>query len=175
MARGGSVVKFTLYGIVEVILLIVIWHFLSTMEWFPVYLSLPTEVLSQMGGLLFTGEVFAHMQISLYRSLFSFLLVAIIGTTLGVLAGYFKPIGTFFDPLISFLNPVPKIALLPVFLVWFGVTDTTRILIIFTSAFFPAFIATIDGARNVNQLYLWNAENMGAKPFTILRKVVSQY
>src|SRR5699024_5089206 len=172
MANGGSIIKFTLYAVVEVILLLVLWHVFSLTEWFPVYLSSPTEVFAEMGELLFTGEVFAHVQISLYRSLFSFVLVAVIGTTLGILAGFFKPIGIFFDPLISFLNPVPKIALLPVFLVWFGVTDTTRILIIFTSAFFPAFIATIDGARNVNQLYLWKAENMGAKPLTILRKIV---
>lgn len=172
MSSSANAVKFTVYAILEVIILIVMWHFLSLTEWFPVYLSSPTEVFSQMGGLLFSGEIFSHMQISLYRSLFSFLLVAVIGTVLGILAGYFKPIGSFFDPLISFFNPVPKIALLPVFLVWFGVTDTTRILIIFTSAFFPAFIATIDGVRNIDKLYLWNAKSMGAGPFTILYKVV---
>lgn len=170
--KGSNVIKFTLYAVVEIAVLILAWQVLSRFEWFPVYLASPTEVFTQMKDLLVSGEIFAHMQISLFRSLFSFFLVVTIGTILGILAGYFKPIGTFFDPLISFLNPVPKIALLPVFLVWFGVTDTTRILIIFISAFFPAFIATVDGVRNIDKLYLWNAKNMGASPFTILYKVV---
>src|SRR5690606_12823912 len=94
------------------------------------------------------------------------------GTGLGILAGFFQPIGRFFDPVVSFFNPIPKIALLPVFLVWFGVTDTTRILIIFTSAFFPCFIATLDGVRGINRLYLWSAENMGASKFKMLYRVV---
>lgn len=118
------------------------------------------------------GTLYQHVGTSLYRTIIGFILVILIGTSLGIIAGYFNSVGRFFDPLISFFNPIPKVALLPVFLVWFGVSDTTRILIIFTSAFFPCFIATLDGVRQVNKLFVWKAENLGASKLTILYKII---
>ncbi|MFS0575800.1 ABC transporter permease [Sporosarcina sp. 179-K 3D1 HS] len=172
MQSNMNAVKFTVYAIIELVLFILLWHFLSKLSVFPKYLSNPSVVLGNIWEMFSTKEIFPHIEVSLYRTLVSFLLVIIIGTGLGVLAGYFKPVGRFFDPLISFFNPIPKIALLPVFLVWFGVTDTTRILIIFTTAFFPCFISTIDGVRGISKLHFWSAKNMGASQLQILRRVI---
>ncbi len=172
MQSSMNALKFTVYALVELLLFILLWQLLSAQTWFPAYLSSPSSVFGQIKEMIVTMEIFPHIGISLYRTLISFLLVVIIGTGLGILAGYFKVIGNFFDPLISFFNPIPKIALLPVFLVWFGVSDTTRVLIIFTTAFFPCFIATIDGVRSISRLHFWSAKNMGANQFQILRRVV---
>jgi ABC-type nitrate/sulfonate/bicarbonate transport system permease component len=164
--------RFIVVSLVELLFFLAIWQLLAMTDWFPTYVSSPAVVLGVISEMLMTGEVFPHIGISLYRSIVGFLLVVLFGTGLGILAGFFQPIGRFFDPVVSFFNPIPKIALLPVFLVWFGVTDVTRILIIFTSAFFPCFIATLDGVRGINRLYLWSAENMGASKFKMLYRVV---
>jgi|SRR5699024_6279783 len=172
MQNSMQKTKFVIYSVLELALFLIAWELLSFTVWFPDYLSSPTVVLSRVGEMFVSGEVFPHISTSLYRTIVGFLLVVLLGTGLGILAGYSKTIGNFFSPLISFLNPIPKIALLPVFLVWFGVTDTTRILIIFTSAFFPCFISTQDGVRDINKLYLWSAKNMGAGSIRTLFKVV---
>lgn len=164
--------RFVIYSLVELVFFLGLWQLISETSWATSYISSPVDVLSRIGEMFATGEIFPHIGISLYRTLLGFFLVVLLGTGFGILAGFFKPVGAFFDPLISFFNPIPKIALLPVFLVWFGVTDTTRILIIFTSAFFPSFIATLDGVRGINKLYLWSAENMGASKIQILFRVV---
>lgn len=164
--------RFIIISLVELIFFLSLWQLLSMTSWFPTYVSSPTVVIGIISEMFVSGSVFPHIGVSLYRTIIGFLLVVLFGTGLGILAGFFQPIGRFFDPLVSFFNPIPKIALLPVFLVWFGVTDTTRILIIFTSAFFPCFIATLDGVRGINRFYLWSAENMGASKFKMLYRVV---
>ncbi|MDS9471627.1 ABC transporter permease [Sporosarcina pasteurii] len=164
--------RFIVFSLAELLLFLSLWQLLAMTDWFPTYISSPAVVFGIIGEMFMTGEVFPHIGVSLYRSIIGFLLVVLFGTGLGILAGFFQPIGRFFDPVVSFFNPIPKIALLPVFLVWFGVTDTTRILIIFTSAFFPCFIATLDGVRGINKLYLWSAENMGASRFKMLYRVI---
>ncbi|WP_428908011.1 ABC transporter permease [Niallia sp. Krafla_26] len=163
---------FVIYSLIELAVLLLLWYVLSLTSWFPSYLSDPVTVITYLLEMFRSGEIFPHISVSLYRTLVGFVYVVMLGTGLGIIAGFFKSIGKFFDPLVSFLNPIPKIALLPVFLVWFGVTDITRILIIFSSAFFPCFIATLDGVRNVNKMFLWSAENMGASKFQQLYKIV---
>lgn len=157
---------------IEIIVLMLIWEGAAFIQWTPSYLSSPSIILTAMWELISSGEIFAHMGGSLYRSFIGFLVVVIFGIGVGILAGYYKKLGDFFDPIINALNPIPKVALLPILMVWFGMTDTTRILIIFLTAFFPTFVAARDGVRSIKQVHLWAGENMGASQFQILYKVV---
>ncbi|WP_209123427.1 ABC transporter permease [Alkalihalobacillus sp. BA299] len=157
---------------IEIIVLMLIWEGLALVQWIPTYLSSPSTILTAMWQLVSSGEIFAHMEASLYRSLLGFIVVVVIGVGFGILAGYYKRIGNFFDPIINAINPIPKVALLPILMVWFGMTDTTRILIIFLTAFFPSFVATRDGVRSIKQVHLWAGENMGASQIQLLYKVV---
>ncbi|WP_174727695.1 ABC transporter permease [Mesobacillus harenae] len=164
--------KFQKIAAIEIIVVMLLWEGLAYFQLIPTYLSSPTIILAAMWDLIKSGEIISHMGASLYRSMFGFVVVIIIGVGLGILAGYYKKIGNFFDPIINAINPIPKIALLPILMVWFGMTDTTRILIIFLTAFFPTFVATRDGVRSMKQVHLWAAENMGASQLQLLYKVV---
>lgn len=159
-------------AVMEIVGLLAIWQILASLQWIPGYLSSPFVVGREMWTLIASGELFTNAASSLYRSLLSFLLVTVLGIVFGIAAGFFKPIGTFFQPIVDVLNPVPKIALLPILMVWFGISDTTRVLLIFLTAFFPCFIATKDGVHGVKQVFIWAAENMGASKLQILWKVV---
>lgn len=164
--------RFRKIAFIELVFLVAVWQGLASLQLLPGYLSSPIVIGTQLWGLLVTGDLFLNAGVSLYRSFLGFLLVGTIGVSFGILAGYYKRIGTFFEPVISLFNPVPKIALLPILMVWFGISDVTRVLIIFLTAFFPCFIATRDGVHGVKQVYIWAGENMGANRFQILRKVV---
>ncbi len=164
--------RFRKIAIIELIVIIIVWQGLAYAQLIPSYLANPAIIGSQLWGLLVTGDLFMNAGVSLYRSLIGFFIVAITGVAFGIVAGYYRKIGAFFEPLITIVNPVPKIALLPILMVWFGISDVTRILIIFLTAFFPCFIATRDGVHGVNHVFIWAGENMGASRFQILRKVV---
>lgn len=159
-------------ALIEIAVLVVLWQLLAMLQWIPSYLSSPLVIGKEMGALIMSGELFTNAAASLYRSVVGFLLVALLGIVLGIAAGYFKPIGTFFTPIVDVLNPVPKIALLPILMVWFGISDTTRVLLIFLTAFFPCFIATQDGVHAVKQVFVWAAQNMGASRVQILYKII---
>ncbi|MEW9671267.1 ABC transporter permease [Ammoniphilus sp. 3BR4] len=164
--------RFRKIAFIELVFLVTVWQGLASTQLLPGYLSSPIVIGMQLWGLLATGDLFLNAGVSLYRSFLGFLLVGVVGVSFGILAGYYKRIGTFFEPVILLFNPVPKIALLPILMVWFGISDVTRVLIIFLTAFFPCFIATRDGVHGVKQVYIWAGENMGASRFQILRKVV---
>jgi ABC-type nitrate/sulfonate/bicarbonate transport system permease component len=159
-------------ALIEVAAVAAIWQILAALQWLPEYLSSPMVIGKELAAMAVSGDLFTNAAASLYRSVVGFLLVAVIGIVLGIAAGYFKPVGTFFTPIVDVLNPVPKIALLPILMVWFGISDTTRVLLIFLTAFFPCFIATVDGVHGVRQVYVWAAQNMGASRLQILGKVI---
>jgi len=154
------------------LLLVVAWQVLATLGWLPAFLVSPLIVVDQFVGLLRTGELLAHARDSLYRSLAGFALGAGFGVGLGLLAGVSGRVAQFFDPLISLTYPVPKIAILPVLIVWFGIGDASKIVVIMISCFYPCFIAALYGVRATDQTWIWAAQNMGATRWQVFWKVI---
>ncbi len=138
----------------------------------PRYLSRPSLIATELFALVASGELWLHAGVSLYRSLVGLALGATSGVLLGLLSGVFRPVATFFEPLVSLTNPVPRIALLPVLVTWFGVTDLSKIVLISIACFYPCFIAAHGGVRGVETVWIWAAQNMGARPHQILLRVV---
>jgi ABC-type nitrate/sulfonate/bicarbonate transport system permease component len=171
-SRPGARLGNALAPLVLPVLLLVAWQVLATLGWLPGFLASPLVIVEQFATLLFTGELLVHARDSLWRSLAGFALAAAFGAGLGLLAGVSRRVGGFFDPLISLTYPVPKIALLPILIVWFGISDTSKILVIMISCFYPCFIAALYGVRATEQGWVWAAQNMGASPAQIFFKVI---
>jgi ABC-type nitrate/sulfonate/bicarbonate transport system permease component len=152
--------------------MLVAWQVLASARVLPAYLVSPTLIVGELGKLMADGSLFEHSLVSLYRSLVGLLLSIIFGVGLGLLAGVSKKAASFFEPLVSLTYPVPKITLLPILLVWFGVTDTSKILLIAVSCFYPCFLAAFYGVRTVNPLWVWAAGSMGASRTRIFLGVV---
>ena len=108
---------------------------------------------------------------SLYRVAVGFVLGTGAGMFVGLGAGLVPGIRHFFDPLVSFLYAVPKIAFLPIFLLLFGLGHESKIAIIAFSCFFPVFIASRHAALSVGKLLVWTARNMGAPRSTMFFRV----
>ena len=121
---------------------------------------------------LLDGSMIAHAAATLYRVLAGLALAVAIGLPLGILMGRWKPIENFFMPLASALMPIPSLAWVPVFILWFGLGNTVAILIVFYAALFPMLLNTWTGVRAVNPLWLRAAGAMGADENALFWKVI---
>jgi ABC-type nitrate/sulfonate/bicarbonate transport system permease component len=109
---------------------------------------------------------------SLWRSIPGFLLGTLAGIALGLVAGVSRVADALLSPSIFLSYPVPKIVMLPMVMVWFGIGDVSKIVIIALACFYPAFINAYYGARSTRALLVWSALNMGARPRHLFWKVV---
>jgi ABC-type nitrate/sulfonate/bicarbonate transport system permease component len=151
---------------------LVAWELLGRAGLLPRYLSWPTAILAALWELAVTGELFVALAASLYRVSVGFVLGTLAGVIVGLGAGIVPGIRHFFDPLVSFLYSIPKIAFLPVFLLLFGLGHASKIAIIAFSGFFPVFIASRHAVLSVNKLLVWAARNMGTPERTIFLRVI---
>ena len=118
------------------------------------------------------GSMIQHAVFTLYRVLFGFGLAVTVGIPLGILMARFQRVENFFLPLVSALMPIPSFALVPLFMLWFGIGNLTTILIVFYAATFPLLFNTWSGVRSVNPLWLRAAGCMGADEHSLFWKVI---
>lgn len=145
------------------ILLLLVWEILSQgglvdARFFPP----PTAIAAAFFDLFASGELFGHIEISLFRILAGFLLGAVPGIILGLCMGLYAPIRHFFSPLIMAIMPIPTLALLPIILILFGIGETSKVVTIAGSVFFPVVINTAAGVLSIDSIYLDVAKNYGA-------------
>ncbi|MCL4799188.1 MAG: ABC transporter permease [Burkholderiales bacterium] len=110
--------------------------------------------------------------VSLYRALAGFALAAAVGVGLGMLMGRSELVAALLDPLFSGTYAVPKLALFPIFIFVFGLGSLSKVALIFLECLYPIVIITYQGARGVNRVLIWSAQNMGASRARIFARVV---
>ena len=109
-----------------------------------------------------TGELAINTGLTLYRALVGFIIAAIGGILLGAAMARNVPVRWFFDPIVSVGFPMPKIAFLPIMVLWLGFYDVSKIAMIVLDAIFPVVTATVAGLNSVERELIWSARNMGA-------------
>lgn len=135
-------------------------------------LPAPTEIGRALWGLLVDGEIVVPLSETLVRLACGFAIGAAFGIAAGVALGYRRHLYELFEPLIEFLRPIPKAALVPPLVLFLGVGDAMKITSIALAVTFPILINTLQGARGVDPVLLQTARTLGATPLTIMRKVV---
>jgi ABC-type nitrate/sulfonate/bicarbonate transport system permease component len=128
----------------------------------PYMLPALSAVLERIWSDLVAGDLLINTGVTLYRALTGFLIGAVAGIVLGMGICRNRLANWFFDPIISVGFPMPKIAFLPVVMLWLGVYDMSKITMISVESIFPVVTATIVGIRGVERELLWSARNMGA-------------
>jgi NitT/TauT family transport system permease protein len=118
------------------------------------------------------GTMFWHAGATLSRVLIGFGFAVGIGLPLGVLVARLRPVENFVLPLMSALMPIPSLAWVPVFILWFGLGNTVSVLIVFYAALFPMLLNTWSGVRAVNPIWLRAASAMGANEHALFWKVI---
>lgn len=133
--------------------------------------TIPT-ILHRLSVMLADGTMLVHTSATLYRVLAGFGLAVPVGIVLGILMARFNPVERFVLPLVSALMPIPSFALVPLFMLWFGIGNLTTILIVFYAALFPVLFNVWSGVRAVNPLWLQAAGAMGADEKKLFWKVI---
>ena len=110
--------------------------------------------------------------VSLLALLVLWQLVAALGMALGLAAGVARNLDRALSPVVFLTYPVPKIVMLPLFMIWFGIGDLSKVLIIALACFYPVFINAYYGARATQKVLVWSAMNMGAGRWRLFRRVV---
>jgi len=151
--------------------LLLLWQ-LARMWGLPDYLLGPVEILKHFFAALGSQELYADIGASLGRALPGFVIGSALGIALGLVAGVSRTFDGTFSPVVFLTYPVPKIVLLPLFMLWFGIGDLSKVLIIALACFYPVFINAYYGARSTKKILVWSALNMGAGSARIFRRIV---
>src|SRR5713226_3752618 len=169
----NSSIRSMLGAIISVGIACLIWEGFARSGLFPPVLA-PSLVLigSALGRMVLSGAMLRHTLYTLYRVLFGFLLAGAVGVVIGILMGRFRRVERFFLPLVGILMPIPSLAWVPVFILWFGLGNAATIALVFYAATFPVIYNTWTGVRSVNRLWIRSAEAMGADEKALFWKVV---
>ncbi len=138
----------------------------------PLILPSPVSVVETMWTMVFSGVLLMHVGISLYRFAVGFVLGSALGILLGLLAGSIRWVDDLLDPWVAAMYPIPKSALFPLFMMWFGLGDRSKIVTIFTGVIFLVLVNTVTGVKGINPVLLKAAKDLGANSFQVFRKVI---
>lgn len=157
----------------SITVIVAAWELVSALElvdtfFLPRFSSIILQMLEMIGD----GSLIQHAAISLLRALAGFFLAALVGTAIGLGMARKRAVHWTFDLAISVGNPAPKIALLPAFILWFGLGHESKILMVALSCVFPVVLSTYVGALGVNRLLIWSAMSMGTTEGAMFKKVV---
>lgn len=136
------------------------------------FLPAPLTVLKAMWQMTLAGTLPWAVLVSLNRVVQGFVYGAVIGIILGLLAGAVRWIEDFLDPWVAAAYPIPKSALFPLFMLWFGLGDPSKIVTITVGVLFLVLVNTVTGVKSINPILLKAAVDLGANRFQVFVKVI---
>jgi NitT/TauT family transport system permease protein len=138
----------------------------------PAILPPLSTVLGAVVGLARDGDLAYHGWSSLLNLVAGLGLGIVVGVVLGVLMAWYRPIEALVNPLVRVLYPLPRSALIPVMILWFGLGAASKIAAVFMGCLLPVVVSTFNGARGVEQVLVWSAMAAGASRHLVLWEVV---
>lgn len=159
--------------IFSVVALAVAWEALARSGTFtPFQLPALSAVLERIWSDAVSGDLWINTALTLYRALTAFAICTVGGVIIGMAMSRNAFAYWFFDPIVSVGFPMPKIAFLPVVILWLGVYDLSKITIVVIDAIFPVIAATVIAIQGVERELIWSARNMGATNRELLHQII---
>jgi taurine transport system permease protein len=166
-----------LLSAVSVLTVLGLWQLSGSYNWVDaLLLPPPSEVLRTTGELIAGGyrqtPLWEHILVSVMRALSAFLAAIALGIPLGLFMGLSPAMSAVFDPFVQFLRPLPKIALIPLTIVWFGIGEGAKFFLIFISSFLSIVVGASAAVGSVSQARTRAARSLGASQTQVFRYVV---
>lgn len=159
--------------LISPLVLLVVWEIAVRVGWLDERLIAPPSVVFvEIWHLSKSGELGAALFASLGRVVAGFAIASGLGIALGVLMARMKLIETALDPLIELFRPVSPLALFPLFILWFGIGEASKISIVAFSSMFPIILNTYAGVRSIDTNLFRASRSLGATPWEIMNTVV---
>jgi ABC-type nitrate/sulfonate/bicarbonate transport system permease component len=156
---------------------LVLWSLLSgavvVLKLFnPIFLPGPWLVLGSVLEMAVRGQLWIHLAATLERVALGFGVGAALGVALGLAAGHLPPVRNVVEPLVELLRPIPPLAMLPMFIVWVGIGEVSKVGFITYATFFPIFLTTVTGVRQIDPVLLRAAQSLGARGVGLFARVI---
>ncbi|MFW1802240.1 taurine ABC transporter permease TauC [Acinetobacter nematophilus] len=170
-------VNITLISSMTIVALLAIWWLVTALGWIDaLFLPSPVAVLDRLQDLIANGymsiSLWSHIGASLGRIGTALIAAVITAIPVGIAIGRNKVIRGVVDPIIEFYRPIPPLAYLPLIVIWCGIGELSKVLLIYLAIFAPIVIATSTGVRSVDQAKIRAAQSLGATPLQIIKHVV---
>jgi ABC-type nitrate/sulfonate/bicarbonate transport system permease component len=160
-------------GTLSVIFVLTAWQLVANARIMPVlFLPGPTDVAKAFVLLFQTGDIWLDMATSGTEMGIGYGMAIVIGLAIGLGMGWYTRFQYAMDPFVNFFYSTPRIVLIPLFIIWFGIDMPSKIAVIFLGALFPIIINTMAGVRNTEAALLRVAKSFGASDALIFRRVV---
>jgi ABC-type nitrate/sulfonate/bicarbonate transport system permease component len=180
VAEASKIYKFylnnekKLLGIAGVVTFLVVWELVGNVLQLinPMFMSAPSLIFTAAVGMFSSGEIYNDLYVSGIELFWGFLLSALVAVPFGIMVGWYKRMAYIFDPFINAMNATPRVALLPLVIIWLGIGILSKVGIIFLGAVFPILINTRDGVKTTPYNLLTAARSFGASEWTLFKTVV---
>lgn len=180
VAEASKLYKFYLnqekkiLGTTAVVIFLTIWELVGNTFALinPMFMSAPSLVGKAAHQLFASGEIWNDLRVSGLEFFWGYLLSVIFAIPFGIMAGWYKRMAYIFDPFINAMNATPRVALLPLVIIWLGIGILSKVGIIFLGAVFPILINTRDGVKTTPHNLLNAARSFGASEWQIFKSVV---
>ena len=154
-------------------LLIALWQGVATSGWVnPGLMPTPGQVASKLIELLFNGRLGIDILKSTQRVTLGVALGIAVAVPVGFLIGWYKGARTFLDPLINFFRALPPIALIPLVVVYFGIDEPAKVVILFYASLFAGVIVMYEGVSQISPIFIKVARTLGANDWEIFTRVI---
>ena len=130
------------------------------------------EIFRELFAMLVSGDLLYNSARSLLRAGSGLLAAVVVGMLAGLLMASFRPLRLVINPIVQIFYPMPKSALIPVVMIWLGLGDASKILLIFLGCLLPVVVGTYNGARGINPFMIWSARSLGASKLEVLHEIV---
>lgn len=157
-----------------IIIFLVLWEIVARLQIVstPTFFPPMTKIFEALFTEAASGALWTNTAISLQRAFVGFILGLAVAIPLGLAIGWFKPFGTFINPLLQVFRNMPVLALLPVFVMFFGIGEVSKIAVILWGVLWYTLLNTIAGVRSVDPQLIKAARSMGTKPLRLFASVV---
>ncbi|MGM9921696.1 MAG: ABC transporter permease [Bhargavaea sp.] len=171
-AKTGGVRKALLGGILPLVL-VIIWEALSRAEVFPAYqLPAPSVILSTIIGMAQDGSLWSHVGITVYRVFAGFLIGSLVAVVLGSVVGFYKKAEHVLDPTIQAFRSIPSLAWVPLFILWMGIGEPSKVTMIAVGVFFPVYLNTVSGIAGVDRKLIEVGRMYGLNAYQLVTRVI---
>jgi taurine transport system permease protein len=165
------------YSIGSVAALFALWWVATHAGWIkPLFLPKPESIWfafnQAVGGELDGHTLLVHFLWSMYRVFSAFILAVLLGIPVGIAMGVSRIARGIFDPPLEFYRPLPPLAYLPLMIIWFGIGEKAKIILLFLAIFAPVVLAARAGVKSISQEQIQAARSMGASTFQVVRHVI---
>ncbi|HKC20829.1 MAG TPA: ABC transporter permease [Candidatus Dormibacteraeota bacterium] len=161
-----------LIGGAAVVIFVAAWQIVAAARIVPtLFLPAPTDIALAFQQMFRNPEIWIDLQTSGIEVVYGFGLAIVVGLPLGILMGWYRPIRYALDPFMAFFYSVPRIALAPLLIIWFGIGIWSKVAVIFLGAFFPIAINAMAGIKSLDPLLLRAARSFGARDAQIFRTI----